>query len=94
MRPRYSAIDSTDRRVVTVRPPLCDVCGADCADGGKLIRFALRPSDREWHARADAGGMVGHPPEAAWLCARHVVRGAELSPLTVDVVLAELRLRA
>ncbi len=73
-----------------MRPPNCDVCGADCADGGKLIHFALRDSDRQWHERASTEGFVGHPPEALWLCAEHVSRGEDLKRFTVDVALAEL----
>ncbi|MBX3099611.1 MAG: hypothetical protein KF761_08525 [Salinibacterium sp.] len=73
-----------------MRPPLCDVCGADCAADGKLVHFALRDSDRLWHERAAAEGFVGHPPEALWLCAAHVVRGEELLNFTVDVALTEL----
>ena len=73
-----------------MRPPLCDVCGADVAEHGKLVYFALRESDRLWHDRASAEGFVGHPPEAIWLCAIHLPRGEELQNFTVDVALAEL----
>lgn len=66
---------------MTVRPPQCDVCGADASneDGG-LVTFAPLASDVEWHERANRGEVVGHPPNVAWVCGLHIDEARSLAP--------------
>lgn len=63
-----------------MRPPQCDVCGADATgDGGTLVTFKPTTADTLWHQRAARGEIVGHPPNAAWLCGKHAPVGSALA---------------
>jgi hypothetical protein len=62
-----------------VKPPECVVCGAEAAPPGSLVRFLPRPEDRAWRDRAEREGLVGHPPDTAWMCAAHVEAGRALA---------------
>ncbi|MDN4481477.1 hypothetical protein [Demequina muriae] len=62
--------------------PRCAVCGADVTDAGALVDFLPREADLAWHATwCDADESTaddssrGEPPDAAWLCARHLECG-------------------
>ena len=74
-------------------PPTCCLCDEDFGpdDGGFLIHFAMRPSDREWQGRMKATGAVGHPPYAKWFCKAHGQAAQDLSTQTVDVAMKTLR---
>lgn len=73
-----------------MRQPECDVCGEA---GDELVRFAARDSDRQWRERVEREGMVGHPPDMAWVCEKHAARAHKLAMAgaTIDVALAKLR---
>ena len=74
-------------------PPTCCLCDEDFdpGDGGILVEFELRPSDREWSERMRTTGAVGHPPQAKWFCKEHGDAARELSGETVDVAMKKLR---
>ncbi|MCA9563049.1 MAG: hypothetical protein KC561_06150 [Myxococcales bacterium] len=76
-----------------MRPPICDICGADALDnGGGLVRFALRPSDQRWLDRAEADpDFVGHPPNQEWYCGEHIEAARALDQLAIDEATAKLR---
>lgn len=78
-----------------MRPPRCDVCDVDAGGDGGLVTFLARDSDREWREAAARDGLVGHPPDTAWLCAEHIRAGRLLATeLTIDRALDRLRLPA
>jgi hypothetical protein len=75
-----------------VKPPECVVCGADAAAPGELVRFVSRPEDLAWRRRVERDRLVGHPPDTAWLCERHVEAGRRLAPeLDLDDAVSRLR---
>lgn len=64
----------------------CGVCGATVTDSGALVDFLPREADLEWHEQWREGAALGSkvgapegPPDAAWLCGRHVECGRLLS---------------
>ncbi|PKQ26480.1 MAG: hypothetical protein CVT64_05245 [Actinobacteria bacterium HGW-Actinobacteria-4] len=76
-----------------MRPPHCDVCGADATSGGGgLVSFKPTTSDALWHQRAARGEIVGHPPNAAWLCDKHARVGSALAGThTLSAGLAQIQ---
>ena len=56
-----------------------------------MICFKKRDSDKEWDARMDEKGMVGHPPYARWFCGAHYDSAKRLEHLTVDKAMEQLR---
>ena len=65
-----------------MRPPICDVCGADASEGGALVRAVSSSDDVTWRERAEREGLVGHPPDTGWFCADHVGLARQLAPVT------------
>ncbi len=75
-----------------MKPPICHICGKRFGpDEGGLVYFALRPSDKEWRDRMKATGGVGHPPNAAWFCDCSYAEARDLSNLTIDKAMTQLR---
>ncbi|MBX9471595.1 hypothetical protein [Microcella sp.] len=71
-----------------MRPPLCDVCGADVdpADSASLVSCVRAADARE------SGDLPGHPAHQLWLCEAHRDEGAALGlSRTAAQVVAALR---
>jgi len=78
-----------------VKPPVCCICNRrfnNRREGG-LVYFRKRPSDYEWDRTMKEEGRVGHPPYAEWFCGEHYEVAKELSGLTIDEALREIRRR-
>lgn len=76
-----------------MRPPECWVCGRGfepSRDGGDLVEFRSRPEDRHLLEEHGGGERVGHPPNAEWFCARHLVGAQRLRELTLPDARARL----
>ena len=75
-----------------MRPPQCDVCGADSpSEAMVLVRCVSTAADLEWRQRSEAGEIVGHPPDTGWFCGEHQAQAAELaSSLPLGQVVARL----
>ena len=56
------------------------MCGEEAQPPDSLVRFRSRPEDLAWRERVERDGLVGHPPDTAWLCAAHLEAGRALAP--------------
>lgn len=76
-----------------MKPPICAICNIkfDPINSGGLVYFTRRPSDEEWHQKMEAIKGKGHPPESAWFCEKHYPLAHELSHLTIDIALREIK---
>lgn len=76
-----------------MKPPICSICDKDFEDReeGGLIYFKKRPEDYEWVKKMKEGGMVGHPPYAAWFCGDHYEEAKKLENLTINEAMKILR---
>lgn len=75
-----------------MKPSICELCHNPFdPDSGELLEFAKTASDAEWHRRAAAEALVGHPPNVAWFCPDHAERARTLTDQTLDDALAALR---
>ncbi len=78
-----------------MRPPECDVCGADIEPGIDLIRFrstSLHASARPPADPTPEPPPVGHPDDAGWFCGRHVAAALAVAPtMTYAEALAHVR---
>lgn len=51
---------------------MCEVCDERFEPPeGALLTCRPTPSDLKWRQRAEAEGMVGHPPDTGWFCGEH-----------------------
>ncbi|MFN3865787.1 MAG: hypothetical protein ACK4MD_03630 [Demequina sp.] len=75
--------------------PRCGICGTDVNDAGALVDFVPREADLDWHEQVgESGSLSGGvtPPDAAWLCGRHVECGLLLATrLDIERGLSMLR---
>lgn len=77
-----------------MKPPYCRVCERrfnPSEDGGDLIYFKKRPSDKEWDKKRKEKGIIGHPPYAAWFCEKHYEKAKQLDHLTIDKAMEKLQ---
>jgi hypothetical protein len=76
-----------------MRPPECAICGKDfdLDSGGGLVHFKKRFSDRVWERKMNRTDSIGHPPYAEWFCGEHYEKAKELSDLTIDKAMEQLR---
>ena len=75
-----------------MRPPICAICNKRMEmDEGGLVYFKKRDSDIAWERRMEATNGIGHPPYAEWFCDKHYDKARELSGLTKDKAMQELR---
>lgn len=71
---------------------MCCICNKNLdSDEGGLVYFKKRPRDFEWDERAKEPGFVGHPPYAEWFCGEHYKKAKDLSDLTVDEALNQIK---
>jgi hypothetical protein len=87
------AVVRLTREGLAMMPPICEICGQrfDPDSGGGLIAFVRRPSDDDWHKRANEQGFSGHPPNMAWFCGAHFERAAQHRALTITEALPLIR---
>ena len=74
-----------------MRPPICGLCNKRMGDEGGLVYFKKRESDIAWEERMEKIGGVGHPPYAEWFCEEHYDAARDLSELTIDKAMGQLR---
>jgi hypothetical protein len=76
-----------------MKPPICAICGIkfDPINSGGLVYFKMRQSDIEWHERMKKIKGTGHPPESAWFCDKHYPLANDLSHLTIDLALQQIK---
>lgn len=74
-----------------MQPPICEICGERFSEGGDLLYFERTAKDEEWYVMAEQPGFVGHPPNAAWFCDKHLAAAKNLTHVHLTAAVTAIR---
>ena len=76
-------------------PPKCTRCGKEAIDYPNLefdlIYFKPTEQDKIWEKRVEDEGLVGHPPNAYWFCAKHIEKAKKYESLHAQEAMQSIK---